>query len=114
MAKVMARGWIGIAEAAALTGLSAPTLRRYERRGWIESVRTPGGHRRYKRTDLIAFMEGLPARLRDRATWVQRRKAVLAAEMTDKSVGSLLSSPPKAPWICGKSPLREPRRSSPL
>ena len=77
MAKVMARGWIGIAEAATLTGLSAPTLRRYERRGWIHSVRTPGGHRRYRRKDLIAFMEELRARLEHRAAWLERRTATM-------------------------------------
>lgn len=78
MAKVMTRGWIGIKEAAALTGLSAPTLRRYERRGWIHSVRTPGGHRRYERRDLIAFMEELPRRMDDRAEWHRRRRAAIA------------------------------------
>ena len=77
MAKVMARGWIGIAEAAALSGLSAGTLRRYERRGGIESVRTPGGHRRYRRKDIIAFMEELPRRLKDRADWLRRRAETL-------------------------------------
>ncbi len=89
MAKVMARGWIGIADAAALTGLSVPTLRRYERRGWIQSVRTPGGHRRYERRDLVAFMEELPRRLEDRATWVKRR-----AEAMGQHYGFRMPLPP--------------------
>ena len=89
MAKVMARGWIGIAEAAALTGLSAVTLRRYERRGWIQSVRAPGGHRRFKRRALIAFMEEIPSRLEHRADWLKRR-----AETMRERYGFVVPLPP--------------------
>ena len=42
--------------AMARTGLSADTLRRYEREGRLTSIRTPGGHRRYRMSDLDALM----------------------------------------------------------
>lgn len=43
---------VGIGEAAKILGSSTDILRSREREGVIESVRTPGGHRRYRRSDL--------------------------------------------------------------
>ncbi len=57
-------GFLSIAEVARQTGLSAHTLRYYERAGLIASVRrAPGGQRRYVAADLdwIRFL----LRLRD-------------------------------------------------
>jgi DNA-binding transcriptional MerR regulator len=81
-----------IAEAAAHTGLSAHTLRYYEREGLLDPVeRTAGGHRAYDvaALDRVAFLSclrdtGMPIRrmrqfadlLRDDAT-VPRRIALL-------------------------------------
>ncbi|HEY5872868.1 MAG TPA: MerR family transcriptional regulator [Gaiellaceae bacterium] len=53
-----------IAEAAEASGLSAHTLRYYERAGLLEPVRRNGsGHRRYRAADLqlIAFLSKLRA-----------------------------------------------------
>ena len=53
-----------IAEAAVASGLSAHTLRYYERAGLLEPVRRNGsGHRRYRAADLqlIAFLSKLRA-----------------------------------------------------
>jgi DNA-binding transcriptional MerR regulator len=53
-----------IAEAAEATGLSAHTLRYYERAGLLEPVdRNEGGHRRYRESDLelIRFLSRLRA-----------------------------------------------------
>jgi DNA-binding transcriptional MerR regulator len=79
---------MSIAEAAAHTGLSAHTLRYYEREGLLEPVeRTSGGHRSYDviALDRVAFLSclrdtGMPIRrmrefadlLRDDASVVQR------------------------------------------
>ena len=55
---------LSIAEAAEVTGLSAHTLRYYERAGLLEAVgRNGSGHRRYRATDLelIAFLMKLRA-----------------------------------------------------
>lgn len=55
---------VSIAEAAEATGLSAHTLRYYERAGLLEPVdRNEGGHRRYRESDLelIRFLSKLRA-----------------------------------------------------
>ena len=55
---------MSIAEAAEATGLSAHTLRYYERAGLLEPVdRNDGGHRRYREPDLelIRFLSRLRA-----------------------------------------------------
>ncbi|MGH2735254.1 MAG: MerR family transcriptional regulator [Actinomycetota bacterium] len=49
----------------ALMGVSPATIRSWEKRyGWPVSVRTAGGHRRYRRGDLATFRR--VARLRQR------------------------------------------------
>lgn len=53
----MTSRWLSIGNAALYTGFSPATLRRYEAEGHLTSIRTPGGHRRYTRTDLDAFLE---------------------------------------------------------
>ena len=45
------------AEAAAYLGVSDTTLNRWSRAGFITSVRTPGGHRRYYAKDLDRVRE---------------------------------------------------------
>ncbi len=55
---------LSIKDAAHFTGLSADTLRYYERAGLLEPVkRNPGGHRRYSRVDLerLGFLACLRA-----------------------------------------------------
>lgn len=47
-----ARGVYGISVAADLSGIAAPTLRLYERRGLLAPARTDGGTRRYSDDDL--------------------------------------------------------------
>ena len=88
-----------IAEAAEQTGLTAHTLRYYERIGLIASVpRAPGGQRRYASADLdwiefllrlrdtrmpIAQMQSF-ARLRaEGAATVPQRRALLEARLND-------------------------------
>lgn len=48
--------YLAIGEAAALIGVSTDTLRRWERSGRITAVRTPTGHRRFKRSDIEALL----------------------------------------------------------
>ena len=48
--------WLSTSEAAEYIGVSVSTLYRYEADGHIESVRTPGGHRRFRRVQLDALM----------------------------------------------------------
>ena len=59
-------GWVSLGRACKQLGVNESTLRRWADEGRIRSFRTPGGHRRYKRADLDAFLErsgpGKPAR----------------------------------------------------
>ena len=41
-----------IGEASEYLGISIDTLRRWEKKGKIEPLRSPGGHRYYKRNEL--------------------------------------------------------------
>lgn len=44
------------AESAALVGVSVDTLKRWEKAGRISSLRTPHGHRRYRRGEVEALL----------------------------------------------------------
>lgn len=48
--------WVGVKEACSLLGVHEATLRRWTSQGLLQAFRTPGGHRRYRRQDLEAFM----------------------------------------------------------
>lgn len=51
---------ITIREASDLLGVSIKTLRRWEQQGKISSIRTPGGHRRYRRQDILQSGQATP------------------------------------------------------
>jgi excisionase family DNA binding protein len=46
--------------AADRLGVAVETLRRYELAGRITSTRTPGGHRRFRASDIDALLEPTP------------------------------------------------------
>lgn len=52
---------ITIREASDLLGVSTKTLRRWEQQGKIASIRTPGGHRRFRQEDLLQSCQGTPS-----------------------------------------------------
>lgn len=43
-------------QAAALIGVSAESIRRYAEAGTLPHTLTPGGHRRYRRSDVLALV----------------------------------------------------------
>jgi excisionase family DNA binding protein len=49
-------GWLSLGEAARQLGVSQGTLRRWADRGQIASFTTPGGHRRFPRTAIVALL----------------------------------------------------------
>ena len=51
---------ITIREASDLLGVSIKTLRRWEEQGKISSIRTPGGHRRFRPEDLLQSGQATP------------------------------------------------------
>jgi excisionase family DNA binding protein len=50
--------WLSSTEASELLGVHQTTLRRWADAGSIPCFRTPGGHRRFRVSDLEAWMEG--------------------------------------------------------
>lgn len=51
-------GWVGVGRASALLGINQSTLRAWTDSGRLPVFMTPGGHRRYRESDLRAMAEG--------------------------------------------------------
>lgn len=49
--------WLRVGEAAALIGYSVDTLRNWDRTGLLTAHRSPSGHRRYRRADVLAAIQ---------------------------------------------------------
>lgn len=62
--------WVSLKEACTILGVHEATLRRWTDRGLLRAFRTPGGHRRYLRDDLLAFLAGSQAQ--PPAEWLAR------------------------------------------
>lgn len=45
-------------EVASMFGVDPKTVTRWARGGRLRSIRTPGGHRRFYRADVLAIIEG--------------------------------------------------------
>jgi excisionase family DNA binding protein len=58
--------WLTLGQAASYLGVAQSTIRKWTDQGTLPAIKTPGGHRRYRRGDLEAFLErsrpGRPAR----------------------------------------------------
>ncbi|MFC1576074.1 helix-turn-helix domain-containing protein [Candidatus Omnitrophota bacterium] len=49
---------LSISEAAEYLGVFSLTLRNWEKKGFLSSFRTPGGHRRFKKSELDKIING--------------------------------------------------------
>ena len=58
--------WLTLGQAATYLGVAQSTIRKWTDQGTLPAIKTPGGHRRYRRGDLEAFLErsrpGRPSR----------------------------------------------------
>ena len=52
------REWLTLGQAAAYLGAAQSTVRKWTDAGRLPAFYTPGGHRRFRRTDLDAFLAG--------------------------------------------------------
>ncbi|HWQ27601.1 MAG TPA: helix-turn-helix domain-containing protein [Dehalococcoidia bacterium] len=53
-----AEQWLTLGQACRLLGVDESTLRRWADAGQVRTFRTPGGHRRFSRSDLDAWLSG--------------------------------------------------------
>ena len=53
------REWLTLGQAAAFLGAAQSTVRKWADGGRLPAFYTPGGHRRFRRADLEAFLAGL-------------------------------------------------------
>ena len=49
--------WLTLGQAARFLGVAQSTIRKWSDNGQVPTFYTPGGHRRYRRTDLNAFLD---------------------------------------------------------
>jgi len=49
--------WLTLGQAAKFLGVAQSTIRKWSDQGRVPAFYTPGGHRRYRRRDLEAFLE---------------------------------------------------------
>ena len=49
--------WLTLGQAARFLGVAQSTIRKWSDQGRVPAFYTPGGHRRYRRSDLEAFLD---------------------------------------------------------
>ena len=57
MAKTETNEWVSLRRAAEILGVHPATVRNWADKGELESRRTPGGHRRFNRSDLMQYAQ---------------------------------------------------------
>ncbi len=77
--------WLDLSQAAQILGVHFTTLRRWADAGQVPCFRTPGGRRRFRSAELIAFLEGL--RQHDRALTPSQPQATTASGVTIHTIG---------------------------
>jgi len=73
---------LGISKAAQLLGVHPLTLRNWAEKGYVPYYRTPGGHRRFKVSDLTSFLQKVNAGSEEDVLIATARNAVRQALAT--------------------------------
>ncbi len=79
--------WLTLSEASTLLGIHPITLRSWVDAGLVRAFRTPGGHRRFRRGELVEFME-------QQRTAPQNRTPVATADQTLERIRTEIGSSP--------------------
>lgn len=74
------------AEVAAILFVDPKTVTRWARAGKLDAIRTPGGHRRYLKSDVLAIMRGQHASQKRDPAQTEPRSVEIASQR-DPSVG---------------------------
>jgi excisionase family DNA binding protein len=97
--------WIGVTEACQLLGVHPSTLRQWTAAGRVRAFLTPGGHRRYRASDLSA--------VRSQPVQTGLRRSLAAAVLTVQPRCGLSGGAAHAayPWLdrCDESQRQRPR-----
>jgi excisionase family DNA binding protein len=83
--------WLTLREASALLGVHPATVRQWSDEGKLDTFRTPGGHRRFARTDIERLLHVQPVRGHGLTTYLVNE----AVERTRRSLPEALA---QAPW----------------
>lgn len=73
---------LGITKAAEILGVHPLTVRNWAEKGYLPFLRTPGGHRRFRRDDLEEFLRQMGQEAREPALVTVARQAVQQAIAT--------------------------------
>jgi len=93
--------WLTLSEAARVLGVHPTTLRRWANKGDIPARITPGGHRRFLREELVAFLE------REQSTTLPQPSLGRAwADYALVETRRRLEQQPPAPWLTAFGPQR--------
>lgn len=87
MADQVPAEWLSLQQASKVLGVHPATLRSWSDRGHIASRRTPGGHRRFRRADLEAWLESQHRREPGAELLVQNALGRMRMEMTHSEEG---------------------------
>ncbi|MBI5033423.1 MAG: helix-turn-helix domain-containing protein [Chloroflexi bacterium] len=101
MRKARSSDWLSIRQASQLLGVHISTVREWTNAGTVPSYRTPGGHRRYLKSDLDKFLDQ------------QRVSAQNSPSQTEQVLSRLrqdLRAHPHADWLQVKSTSSEQDR----
>jgi excisionase family DNA binding protein len=79
--------WLTLSEASTLLGIHPITLRSWVDAGSVRAFRTPGGHRRFRRGELLEFME-------QQRTAPEQRALVATADQTLERIRTEMGSSP--------------------
>lgn len=77
--------WLDLSDAAQMLGVHFTTLRRWADAGQVPCFRTPGGRRRFRSAELVAFLEGL--RQHDKELAPSQPQSMTASGVTIHTVG---------------------------
>lgn len=79
--------WLTLSEASALLGVHPATVRQWSDEGKLDAFRTPGGHRRFARTDIERLLHVQPVRGHGLTTYLVNE----AVERTRRSLPEALA-----------------------
>lgn len=91
-AEANGKEWLSLQDAARLVGVHPATLRLWSDRGRIPSRRTPGGHRRFRREDLQAWLDSQHRREPEAELLVQNALGRVRMKMDREGMNN-------APWF---------------